>query len=118
MGTQIFLFLSAGVVIYILLLFLSGKKIRPSLLNFKTQPKSPALPNREQNQNIEGRSRVLNVFFNYNGETFDAYEILGLPGGTDLKTARAKYNENYARRPKEDRRLYDEALSALEHTLK
>jgi hypothetical protein len=31
--------------------------------------------------------RPLNVMFNYNGETWDAYEVLGLPAGSSLEKA-------------------------------
>ncbi len=32
------------------------------------------------------RSRQLNVFFNWNGHTWDAYEVLGVPAGSSRKS--------------------------------
>ncbi len=31
-----------------------------------------------------GESKDLNILFNYNGHTWDAYEVLGLPAGASL----------------------------------
>lgn len=41
----------------------------------------------------EGKSRALNVFFNFNGHTFEAYEILGLPGGASLEQVQQAYQK-------------------------
>jgi hypothetical protein len=39
------------------------------------------------------------VFFNFNGHTFEAYEILGLPGGADLKQVQEAYSMIRAKTP-------------------
>lgn len=38
-------------------------------------------PETLQSQGISSNERVLNAVFNYNGHSFDAYEVLGLPAG-------------------------------------
>lgn len=43
-------------------------------------------------QGSEG-ARSLNVVFQYEGDWYDAFEILGIPAGTPLEQARAKFNE-------------------------
>ena len=59
-------------------------------------------------------ARPLNVFFMYNGESFDAYEILGVPAGCSVVTAREHYTRTFAQRSENERRLYDAAILALE----
>lgn len=34
---------------------------------------------------FSGRAKELNVVFNHNGESWDAYEVLGLPAGSSLE---------------------------------
>jgi hypothetical protein len=38
--------------------------------------------------------RPLNVVFNYNGHSWDAYEVLGLPAGSTPEKVEAAYQEN------------------------
>ncbi len=40
-----------------------------------------------------GRLKELNVIFNYNGHSFDAYEILGLPAGSSIVEVTKKYQK-------------------------
>jgi len=37
--------------------------------------------------------RPLNVVFNYNGHSWDAYEVLGLPAGSSLESVERAYRE-------------------------
>ena len=39
------------------------------------------------------RAKVLNVIFNYNGHAWDAYEVLGVPAGSQLREVTAAYQE-------------------------
>lgn len=41
--------------------------------------------------------RPLNVVFNYNGESWDAYEVLGLPAGSSLESAERAFQESMQR---------------------
>ena len=40
--------------------------------------------------------RPLNVVFNYNGHSWDAYEVLGLPAGSSLEMVQQAYREALA----------------------
>lgn len=42
-------------------------------------------------------ARPLNVHFNYNGHSWDAYEVLGLPAGSSLEKVEAAFKESIAR---------------------
>lgn len=37
------------------------------------------------------RAKTLNVIFNYNGHSWDAYEVLGVPAGSQLRNVTAAY---------------------------
>jgi hypothetical protein len=37
--------------------------------------------------------RTLNVIFQFNGHSWDAYEVLGLPAGSNYDSVRAAYEE-------------------------
>jgi hypothetical protein len=40
----------------------------------------------------EDSGRSLNAFFNWNGHTWDAYEVLGIPGGSSVESARIAHD--------------------------
>lgn len=40
-----------------------------------------------------GESKELNVLFNYNGHTWDAYEVFGLPAGASLVEVTRAYQQ-------------------------
>ncbi len=44
-------------------------------------------------------SRQLNVFFNWNGHTWDAYEVLGLPAGATRESVVQAFHECRAKSP-------------------
>lgn len=41
--------------------------------------------------------RPLNVIFNFNGESWDAYEVLGLPAGSSLESVERAFQESMQR---------------------
>lgn len=41
--------------------------------------------------------RIINVVFNYNGHSWDAYEVLGLPAGSGLPVVEAAFKESMDR---------------------
>lgn len=82
----------------LLLLFAVGKRgyMKPTKLNSRAGNKRPdqqaVLTRSKESLNpLEGASRNLNVMFMFNGHTFDAYEVLGLPAGSDLDRVRGAY---------------------------
>jgi hypothetical protein len=58
-----------------------GKKIQDQL---KSHPRKYAQPTTTTPHTPQSEKK-LNVLFNYNGHTWDAYEVLGVPAGTSLE---------------------------------
>lgn len=78
-----FLILNAVIVTLLVLSFLAlRKKEKPSRLNFKKDVPLEKLP-------VVPVDIPLNVIFNYNGHSFDAYEALGVPAGSNLEEVKA-----------------------------
>jgi hypothetical protein len=57
-----------------------GGRLRLRLQNPTHAPIARQLSGNEQNH--KAKPRQLNVLFNYNGHTWEAYEVLGLPAGS------------------------------------
>ena len=57
--------------------------------------------------------RPLNVVFQFNGETWDAYEVLGLPAGSSLEMVRAAYREATEAVDQSSRPFVDAAYFAI-----
>lgn len=93
-------FITALIILGILFLWLflrrfEVERLKPSKLNMQNNKnnsgnnqdlvKAPLQVmdpiTREQRRQSQGKARDLNARFIYNGHTFDAYEILGLPAG-------------------------------------
>lgn len=58
--------------------------------------------------------RPLNVIFNYNGESWDAYEVLGLPAGSSPEMVEAAYREELAKSPEAMRPFLEAAYQAVQ----
>ena len=100
------LFLIVFFVVTVLLvrvISLAAKKPDPT--GFKIEPKGgkPPVRHGEGEQAVRGEvlgdqdqssssgespQRMLNCMYQYNGHTWDAFEVLGVPGGADLQTCR------------------------------
>lgn len=65
---------------------------------------------------IRTQDRPLQVYFNYNGETFDAFEVLGLPAGASAEQIGHRMRELQTEAPIRDRSLHAAAFQALETT--
>lgn len=55
----------------------------------------------------------LNVFFNYNGHTWDAYEVLGVPAGAPLNIVTQYYQRALAGSDKESHPFLQTAYQAI-----
>ena len=55
----------------------------------------------------------LNVLFMYNGHSFDAHEVLGLPAGANRKMIEAGYQAALARMQPDSREFLKAAYQAL-----
>ena len=58
-------------------------------------------------------ARPLNVHFNYNGHSWDAYEVLGLPAGSSLEKVEAAFKESIARVDVGSRPFMEAAYKAI-----
>lgn len=65
---------------------------------------------------LRHQDRPLQVYFNYNGETFDAFEVLGLPAGATAEQIGNKMRELQKEAPIRERSLHAAAFQALEAT--
>ena len=62
----------------------------------------------------DGREVSLNAYFNYNGHLWDAYEALGLPGGSSVPSARRAFARATGAAHAASRPFLEEALKAIE----
>ncbi len=112
-----FLLIYGGVVTLLIGSFLIIKKRmpRPSRLNLKaesTKLKSDlSLTSREEPQN--SRTRQLNVIFMFNGEAWDAFEILGLPAGSSLDAVHYAYKTSIQELEENEREFFNAAYQAI-----
>lgn len=102
------------IALAILWFYRSGRKRRGMRLRLKGGERPPGLAESEQENvisinghgvrpgpekfsHIEARGeRPLNVVFNYNGHSWDAYEVLGLPAGSSPEKVDQAFRESLA----------------------
>ena len=61
------------------------------------------------------KARILNVVFNYNGHSWDAYEVLGIPAGSPMDSVKKAYDAACVKVDTESRPFLDAALNAIAH---
>jgi hypothetical protein len=84
-----FIILNAIIVTLLVVYFLTlKKKENPSRLNFK----KPDIPLEDISKNLSGTP--LNVMFNFNGHSFDAYEVLGVPAGSNMEEVKEAFQRS------------------------
>src|SRR5690606_31326012 len=66
---------------------------------------------------FKGGERVLQVYFNYNGETFEAYEVFGVPAGSSLARVEQALREHKNLQGPESRAFVNCAFQALKSSL-
>lgn len=111
-------FLLLNILLLILFIYWMTKdlKKKPSKLNFKKKKTvdytsfEDVLKNKEQNN--DQYEKVLNVLFQYNGETWDAYEVLGLPAGASVEDAHKAFDTISPKR-KGEIEFLQQALNAI-----
>ena len=59
------------------------------------------------------KERTLNVFFNYNGHSWDAYEVLGIPAGSSREATEEAYRIALGKVDEESRVFIDCAFKAI-----
>lgn len=129
MNSQDFLTLNlvgAGAFIFWYLLSRGGAR-RPTQLNMKAKDSAPPLmdapPAEEkapltqavrQHPDLQGtKQKNLNVMFIYNGHSWDAYEVLGVPAGASLKLVTEAYQTALRRSDKESVEFLETAYRAI-----
>jgi hypothetical protein len=60
-------------------------------------------------------SRELNVIFNYNGHSWDAFEVLGIPAGSSPDRVENAYTDACTRVEQESRPFLEAAYRAIKH---
>jgi hypothetical protein len=119
------IWIQIGIALLLVILFMArGKQAGPSRL--KLSRKKAAL--REisaKKSNVPSTvvhkasgERPLNVLFNYNGETFDAFEVLGLPAAAPWDLIERVYREQFLLKPYPEKVMYEAAYRAIEISYK
>lgn len=126
MSSQAFFWVNIGLGVFLILIFLIGKKgiVAPSRLNLKRgwtghkiRPVGPQFRSPPSESGPEGpRAKDLNIMFVYNGHTFDAYEVIGVPAGASFEMVHRFYQEAL-RREGQDREFLEAAFLAIQQTL-
>lgn len=107
MNSQEILLLNIGIVITFALWYWSSRKPKPpTQLNLNTEDSAPVLmdalktqPKKDYSKitlkslanSQEGEVRDLSVVFIYNGHSWNAYEVLGVPAGASLRDVTEAY---------------------------
>lgn len=58
-------------------------------------------------------TKELNVLFNYNGHTWDAYEVLGVPAGENIVAVTKAYQELIKKSSPESQEFFETAFKAV-----
>lgn len=93
-----FLLINSFFVILLFVLYRrDNKSQKPSKLNFTKNKRTLESESfekvfQEKQENNDQYEKVLNILFQFNGETWDAYEVLGLPAGSNIPEAKIAYD--------------------------
>jgi len=88
-----------------------AKALEPAQNGAKSQ--SPGQDFKNAPENSTRTERQLNVIFQYNGHDFDAYEVFGVPAGTNLQNVKTAYEEILLKADSESRTFYEVAYRAI-----
>lgn len=64
-------------------------------------------------QRLSGKEKCLNILFNYNGHSWDAHEVLGIPAGASKAMVDEAYHREMARASESGRDFIDSAYQAI-----
>ncbi|MGZ5279366.1 MAG: hypothetical protein ACXWC9_05465 [Pseudobdellovibrionaceae bacterium] len=116
MSSQAFFWVNVGLGLFLILIFLFGKKgaMMPSRLNLRRRSSSATAP-AIVTRSVETVKPVkdLNVIFLYNGHNFDAYEVFGLPAAASFELVQQHYQAALKRKG-HDRLFLEAAFSAIQ----
>lgn len=103
-----FLIYYSAIFLVAVVLIMRRKPRRGMLLRLKAMGRSRQL---EEPKNQE---RPLNVVFNYNGHSWDAFEVLGLPAGSAAESVEKAYRDSLARVDAGSKPFMDAAYHAIQ----
>jgi len=111
-----FLILNAVIVTLLVAYFLTlYRKERPTRLNFKKGPSgAPGKGLQVSDPRNFDRTIPLNVIFNFNGHSFDAFEVLGIPAGSTIEEAQAALARIITTSDGSSKEFYRMAFEAIE----
>ncbi|KHD89413.1 MAG: hypothetical protein OM95_03325 [Bdellovibrio sp. ArHS] len=126
MNSQDFLTLNlvgAGAFVFWYLLSRGGSR-RPTQLNMAAKDSAPSLitseeppqtlePSRRHPDVEHKKVKSLNVMFNYNGHSWDAYEVLGVPAGASIKLVTEAYQTALRRCDRESIEFIETAYKTI-----
>lgn len=128
MNSQEFLIINAvGAGAFIVWYLASrGGGRRPTQLNMKAPDTEPVVVPEEKEIVIKKenaplqhpdvprrRPKMVNVMFNYNGHSWDAYEVLGVPAGANMTLVAQAYQDAVARSDKNSVEFLETAYQAI-----
>lgn len=108
---NIFVLLNFLVVTVLIYLFVKDRRKKSSNTTFNINRKGKPLD--FTTHFFKGREKQLNVLFNFNGETWDAYEILGVPAGSSFNEVETAYKTHT-----EKSEIIDAAFEAIKKNIK
>ena len=131
MSFALFLVLNFGTVIFLLWLFLWRRKDRPTQLNLRAGgaqgPKRSErvvqdIPSERLQRGSAGsaapalvpQEKMLNVIFMYNGEPWDADEVLGIPAGSSIEVAKRAFDVVLKNSDPKTRVFFEAAFNAIQ----
>ncbi|MFM6928999.1 MAG: hypothetical protein ACKOX6_11080 [Bdellovibrio sp.] len=94
---------------------MSAKDTAPPLINAEPEPQPAAVAIRKvaHPDLADKKTKNLNVMFNYNGHSWDAYEVLGVPAGASIKTVTEAYQTALRRSDKSSMEFLETAYMAI-----
>lgn len=96
---------------------------KPTLSNEEQLLVKKALKNAEHRAELKKQKelaenvipfRKINIHFNYNGHSWDAYEVLGVPAGSSFDDVQLAYEEIIKKSDEESRVFYLHAIEAIQ----
>lgn len=114
MGTANNVLIGLGIFVILLIVYFQGSKKKPMPSKLNMRAGSPGTSTQTaQVVPSELSSLPLNVMFNYNGHTFDAYETLGIPAGSSWDEVRMAFDKSISQSEDTSQEFYLTAFNAI-----
>ena len=89
----------------------------PKNIDYRPRAASPYAntlsPEAREASKLHPQEKILNVLFIYNGHTWDAFEVLGLPAGAPMKMVEESYRRELAKSEPASREFIDSAYQSI-----